>query len=67
MKLNIIGQRLRRLRKLIGISRQELENKYNFSANTIKVWEAGKTEIGIIKLAKYLDIFKEYGFSLSYR
>ena len=65
MKLNIIGQRLRRLRKLIGISRQELENKYNFSANTIKVWEAGKTEIGIIKLAKYLDIFKEYGFSLS--
>ena len=49
--------------KLVGIFQLPL-NKYNFSANTIKVWEAGKTEIGIIKLAKYLDIFKEYGFSV---
>jgi len=65
MKLNIVGQRLRRLRKLVGISRQAIEKRYNISANTIKVWEAGKTEIGIIKLAKYLEIFKEYGVFLS--
>ena len=65
MKLNIVGQRLRRLRKLLGISRQAIEKRYNISANTIKVREAGKTEIGIIKLAKYLEIFKEYGVFLS--
>jgi PAS domain S-box-containing protein len=65
MKLDIIGQRLRRARKLIGVSRQEIEKRYNISANTIKVWETGKSEIGIIRLAKYLCVFKEYGISIS--
>lgn len=65
MKLDIIGQRLRKVRELIGVSRQEIQDKYNFSANTIKVWETGKTEIGIIRLAKYLDIFKEFGVFLN--
>ncbi len=65
MTLDIIGQRLRRARKLIGVSRQEIEKKYNISANTIKVWETGKSEIGIIRLANYLGVFKEYGISIS--
>jgi hypothetical protein len=30
-----------------------------------KVWEAGKTEIGIIRLVNYLEVFKEYGISPS--
>ena len=37
MKLDIIGQRLRRVRKLLGITRKEIQDKYNFPANTIKV------------------------------
>jgi PAS domain S-box-containing protein len=61
MSLDILGQRLLTIRKLIGISRREMREKYNISENTIKVWERGKAEIGIIKLLNYLNIFKEYG------
>lgn len=65
MNLIIIGHRLRGLRKSIGVSRRKIEEKHNISANTIKVWEAGKSEIGIMKLAYYLEVFKEYGISVS--
>jgi PAS domain S-box-containing protein len=63
--IGIIGQRLRWLRKSVFLSRQEIERKHNISANTLKVWEAGKTEIGILRLVNYLNIFKDYGISPS--
>ena len=65
MKLDIIGQRLRRIRKLIGVSRGEIERKHNISANTIKAWEFGKAEIGVIRLVNYLNVFQDYGVFLS--
>ena len=65
MKLDIIGQRLRSIRKLIGVSRGEIERKYNISANTIKTWESGKAEIGVIRLVNYLKIFENHGVFLS--
>lgn len=65
MKLDVIGQRLRRVRKLIDVSRGEIERKYNISANTIKTWESGKAEIGVIRLVNYLKIFENYGVFLS--
>lgn len=65
MKLDVIGERLRRVRKLIDVSRREIERKYNISANTIKTWESGKAEIGVIRLVNYLKIFENYGVFLS--
>ena len=65
VKIDIVGKRLRWLRKSAGMSRQQIEKKYKISANTIKVWESGKTEIGIIRLVNYLDVFKEHGISPS--
>ena len=65
VKVDIVAKRLRWLRRSAGLSRQQIENKYRISANTIKVWEAGKTEIGIIRLVNYLEVFKEYGISPS--
>lgn len=47
------------------MTRQQVEEKHKISANTIKVWESGKNEIGIIRLVNYLEVFKEYGISPS--
>ena len=65
VKIKIVAQRLRCLRESAGMSRQQIEEKHKISANTIKVWESGKTEIGIIRLVSYLEVFKEYGISPS--
>ena len=58
MNINILGERLYRIRQLAGVSRQEIEKKYNISANTIKSWECGINETGIVKLVHYLKIFE---------
>ena len=60
MNINILGERLYRIRQLAGVSRQEIEKKYNISANTIKSWECGINETGIVKLVHYLKIFETH-------
>ena len=64
-ELRIVGKRLQYIREQLGLSRREIEEKYKVSANTLKAWELGKTEAGILKLVNYLDIFKEYKVHVS--
>jgi transcriptional regulator with XRE-family HTH domain len=68
MKKNIIimvGRRLRNIRKSLFLSRRELEQKHGISANSIKAWEKGVSEIGIIRLMAYLKIFEQYSLKVS--
>lgn len=62
---HIISKRLLELRKQIGLSRRKVQEKHNISANTIKAWESGTTEIGIARLLNYLEIFKQYGINMT--
>lgn len=55
-----IGERLYKLRKSFGLSRKEIENRFGISSNTLKIWESGKHEIGVMKLMNYLKIFRVY-------
>ncbi len=61
-QVKLIGTRLKKLRKQVGLSRKKISEIYNFPENTIKTWEAGETEIGIVRLSKYLEIFHNFGF-----
>ncbi len=61
-QIKLIGTRLKKLRKQVGLSRKKISEIYNFPENTIKTWEAGETEIGVIRLSKYLEIFHNFGF-----
>ena len=42
VKVDIVAKRLRWLRRSVGLSRQQIENKYRISANTIKSMGGGK-------------------------
>ncbi len=61
-QVKLIGTRLKKLRKQVGLSRKKISEIYNFPENTIKTWEAGDTEIGVVRLSKYLEIFHNFGF-----
>lgn len=63
--LTIIGKRLQYIREHLGLSRKEMQERYKVSASTIKSWESGKTEAGVLSLAKYLSIFKEHNVHIS--
>lgn len=61
----MVGRRLRNLRKSLLLSRREFERKHNVSANSIKAWEKGISEIGAIRLISYLKIFEQYSIKIS--
>ena len=62
----ILGDRLKSIRKTVGLSRAEIARKHEISARSIELWESGKTEIGVLKLAEYLSVFKiNYGVEVS--
>lgn len=65
ISLIVIGQRLRNIRKLISLSRREIEQKHGISANSLKAWEMGNTEIGTLRLMSYLKIFEQYNIKIS--
>ena len=62
----ILGVRLKSIRKTMRLSRAEIARQYGVSARSIELWETGQTEIGALKLAEYLSIFKiNYGIGVS--
>lgn len=65
MHLKQLGSRLRYIRKQAGISREYIEKKYNIPAVTIRSWELLEPDIGIHKLVKYLEIYKNYDLNIS--
>ena len=58
-----IGNRLKHLRKITGLSRQSLAQISNISAATIRSWEDGIVDIRIYNLEKYLNTLEEIGCS----
>lgn len=54
------GQRLKALRLMAGLTREELASKYSVSASTLQSWEAAKAGGLTIKGAnKMIDIFRQ--------
>jgi transcriptional regulator with XRE-family HTH domain len=60
-ELKIIGQRLKYIRKQACLSRREVYKLYKISDNTIKSWKLGEAEVGVLRLAKYLAIYQDFG------
>lgn len=62
----ILGERLKSIRKTVGLSRNKIALDYGLSARSIELWERGQTSIDILKLYEYLNIFKvSYGIEVS--
>ena len=62
----ILGERLKSIRKTVGLSRNKIALDYGFSARSIELWERGQTGIDVLKLYEYLNIFKVgYGIEVS--
>ena len=60
---NILGDRIRFLRKEIGLSQEQLANKLNTTQDTISLWELNKSfpdVVNIIKLCKLFDVSADF-------
>ena len=56
-----VGKRLLQLRKSCGISRDTIALKSDIAVKTIQNWEAGKKELRLHNLARYLRAFELLG------
>lgn len=59
----MIGQNLKKIRKLKGITQQKLANDFNVAIGTISMWESDKRDPDsntIAKLAKYFGVSVDY-------
>jgi transcriptional regulator with XRE-family HTH domain len=54
---NNIGERIRVLRQIHGVSQVQLANQLYVSDSTISDWERGRTEPGIIMIIKISAFF----------
>lgn len=60
---NKLGDRIRFLRKEIGLSQEQLANKLNTTQDTISLWELNKSlpdAINIVKICKLFVISADY-------
>lgn len=60
---NVFGTRLMELRRNRGITRENLADIFEMSANTLRNYENGSREPGhqfIIRVAKYFDVTTDY-------
>lgn len=55
------GERLKHIRKLIRLSRNEIAEKYKISPNTLKFWESAKTDISEKALNECIEIYRAEG------
>jgi transcriptional regulator with XRE-family HTH domain len=60
-RLNFLGKKLKLLRKDLGYSRSEVKENLGISTATLRNWEDGITEPGVINLGNYLNFYKEQG------
>ncbi len=60
-----IGKRLRLIREHLGLTRQDLQSKYNLSSETLKSWESGKIGLTAKGLDRCLELYKQEKIVLS--
>jgi transcriptional regulator with XRE-family HTH domain len=61
-----IGKRIRLIRRMIGITRQNLSAKYNIEYATIALWETGKTTITDKVIHQCVQFFLTEGVHCSF-
>lgn len=59
------GRRLRMLRALSGLSRQEFFEKIGISASTMDTWESGRVELAQRSAERVCEAFKKVGVCCS--
>lgn len=65
LQLQKIGSRLKTLRRNANLTVKYIAEKYGISPKSISNWESGVTEIGILNLVKYLEVFADHGIKIS--
>lgn len=65
LQLEKLGNRLKTLRRNSNLTVKYIAEKYGISPRSIANWESGTTEIGILNLVKYLEVFAEHGIKVS--
>jgi transcriptional regulator with XRE-family HTH domain len=65
IEYNTVGKRLQYIRKLLGISRQQLADKLGIPASKVRHWETADN-ISVNDLVQYLSVLKKYyNYSMS--
>lgn len=59
--INEINERLSYLRRLLKLSRADIERKYDLSQETLKAWEYGKNNINNTNIDLVLNIYRNEG------
>lgn len=65
LQLEKLGIRLKALRRNCGLTIKYVSEEYGISSRSIANWESGATEIGILNLVRYLEVFAEHGIKVS--
>lgn len=65
LQLEKLGNRLKTLRRNSNLTVKYIAEKYGIPSRSIANWESGSTEIGILNLVKYLEVFAEHGIKVS--
>ncbi len=65
LQLEKLGNRLKTLRRNSNLTVKYIAEKYGIPPRSIANWESGSTEIGILNLVKYLEVFAEHGIKVS--
>lgn len=65
LQLEKLGNRLKALRRNCNLTIKYISEKYGISSRSIANWESGATEMGILNLVKYLEVFAEHGIKVS--
>lgn len=65
LQLEKLGSRLKMLRRNSNLTVKYIAEKYGIPPRSIANWESGATEIGILNLVKYLEVFADHGIKIS--
>lgn len=65
-ELVILGERLKALRKCLGLSRKTAAKELGVSEAGLIGWESGRSDIGVVRFAAYLGIFRKGGIDVSF-
>lgn len=63
-KLKRYGNRLQLIRSQMQLTRKQIFLDHGIKEHSIRRWELGEYEIGIVTLEKYLEVFKRYGVNI---
>ncbi|GAB4168081.1 MAG: hypothetical protein Tsb006_6830 [Rickettsiaceae bacterium] len=65
LDLKVLGNKLKTLRKSVGLTRKAIYINHGFPDRTIATWEYGTREMKLSAFVRYIRVFELYGVKVS--